>query len=328
MNIPAAPAEGADAAAVVPADVFSAVFRSTLLQFETPDGLRGRVMSIFMLAATLLVGLTSYVTRDQDREWWARSGGLLLAVSAGWVIFAGVVLYGPLAIEWLNGRMHADPTAALGVLTGVLGWIAAHLGSSSGTPSGRRKDEPSGTPGRRKSVLKEWGAALLSPAFVLLLAVLMSMLNMKLKGVWSAFFPAHGNWPLLDTALPALWLALGYGVVCMAASFFINVNTFSLHSMYRERLIRAYLGASNENRSPHWFTGFDENDNLPMCGPAQLIVRPSGSARRRSDASSRSNPAKSSDWAPSDRARSGVGWTSMSNPSAPAASAARAIGGT
>jgi ENTS family enterobactin (siderophore) exporter len=32
--------------------VFSAVFRSTLVQLETPDGLRGRVMSIHGLVVT------------------------------------------------------------------------------------------------------------------------------------------------------------------------------------------------------------------------------------------------------------------------------------
>ena len=34
------------------ADVFSAVFRSTLVQLETPDPLRGRVMSIHTLVVT------------------------------------------------------------------------------------------------------------------------------------------------------------------------------------------------------------------------------------------------------------------------------------
>ncbi len=63
-------------------------------------------------------------------------------------------------------------------------------------------------------------------------------------------------------------------------------------------------------------------------GPRYPIVRPSGSAIRRSEASRRSNPAKSSDCAPSESARSGWGWTSISRPSAPAASAASAIGGT
>jgi hypothetical protein len=53
-------------------------------------------------------------------------------------------------------------------------------------------------------------------------------------------------------------LALG---VLMA--FFININKFSLHSMYRDRLIRAYLGAARK-RYPNRFTGFDEEDNIRM----------------------------------------------------------------
>jgi hypothetical protein len=44
----------------------------------------------------------------------------------------------------------------------------------------------------------------------------------------------------------------------------INANKFSLHGMYRERLIRAYLGASNSDRKENPFTGFDENDNIKM----------------------------------------------------------------
>ena len=37
---------------------------------------------------------------------------------------------------------------------------------------------------------------------------------------------------------------------------FVNINTFSLHGMYRDRLIRAYLGASNAARRASPFTGF------------------------------------------------------------------------
>jgi hypothetical protein len=44
----------------------------------------------------------------------------------------------------------------------------------------------------------------------------------------------------------------------------IGVNTFSLHNMYGNRLVRAYLGATNFKRKPNWFTGFDSGDNLAM----------------------------------------------------------------
>ena len=47
-------------------------------------------------------------------------------------------------------------------------------------------------------------------------------------------------------------------------SHWINVNRFSLHSVYRNRLIRAYLGASNPRREPNPFTGFDPRDNLRL----------------------------------------------------------------
>ncbi|MEP6903736.1 MAG: hypothetical protein ABJA66_18580, partial [Actinomycetota bacterium] len=50
--------------------------------------------------------------------------------------------------------------------------------------------------------------------------------------------------------------------------FFININKFSFHSIYRERLIRAYLGASRTKKrlfTANSFTGLDsENDNVEM----------------------------------------------------------------
>src|SRR6185295_9910671 len=45
---------------------------------------------------------------------------------------------------------------------------------------------------------------------------------------------------------------------------FVNVNRFSLQAMYRNRLVRAYLGASNPRRQPNLFTGFDPDDNLRL----------------------------------------------------------------
>ena len=45
---------------------------------------------------------------------------------------------------------------------------------------------------------------------------------------------------------------------------YININTFSLHGMYRNRLIRAYLGASNDRHRVNKFTGFAQSDNLQM----------------------------------------------------------------
>ena len=59
-------------------------------------------------------------------------------------------------------------------------------------------------------------------------------------------------------------LAGGFLLLSLFSSRYINTNLFSLNSMYRNRLIRAYLGASNPKRNASLFTGFAENDNLRM----------------------------------------------------------------
>ena len=60
---------------------------------------------------------------------------------------------------------------------------------------------------------------------------------------------------LADNAL--LFAALALGVFI---NWVININIFSLHGMYRMRLMRAFLGASNVFRKPNPFTNFDPKD--------------------------------------------------------------------
>jgi len=63
---------------------------------------------------------------------------------------------------------------------------------------------------------------------------------------------------------------LGVAVVGFGLSFCIGVNKFSMHALYRNRLIRAYLGASRLFRDPDLFTGFDENDkSIPAPAPSE-----------------------------------------------------------
>ena len=55
-------------------------------------------------------------------------------------------------------------------------------------------------------------------------------------------------------------------LACLAFSWtmakFIDINKFSLQAMYRSRLIRAYLGASNGKPEINRFIGFDRTDNF------------------------------------------------------------------
>jgi Patatin-like phospholipase len=67
-----------------------------------------------------------------------------------------------------------------------------------------------------------------------------------------------------QTSVAEVAVILIVAFVAWLLSFFIGANRFSMHSLYRNRLIRAYLGASRYNRDPDRFTGFDEHDNLQM----------------------------------------------------------------
>jgi hypothetical protein len=51
-------------------------------------------------------------------------------------------------------------------------------------------------------------------------------------------------------------------IVGRGASHFVNINRFSLHALYRNRLTRGYLGGSNATRDPDPFSGFDFDDDV------------------------------------------------------------------
>ena len=76
---------------------------------------------------------------------------------------------------------------------------------------------------------------------------------------FNAAIAAEGRAPL-DRAEDLQWLFIGLVVILIVAFFAwrgVNINRFSAHSVYRNRLIRGFLGASNPKRAPNPFTGFD-----------------------------------------------------------------------
>jgi hypothetical protein len=77
--------------------------------------------------------------------------------------------------------------------------------------------------------------------------------------------------------LVSVW-TLGMVLLGFIASRLIDLNKFSLHGTYRNRLVRAYLGASR-TRDPNPFTGFDPEDNLPIKNLRDLLTQPKARAK-------------------------------------------------
>lgn len=210
-----------------------------------------------VLGAAIFSGFTSRILQDIDREWLSRAAAHLLLVMVAWTGLGFVGMLIPGFLHHLAGSVKAS----LGAAGGIAGWLTAMFGHSSGTSAT--------TPSKDTlSKVKEFAAKLALPFFVVSLMVALAIFN-NWALVTSGAIPGHWtNFPRVAEATP-LHVALGLQIVLLLISViagrYININRFSLHAMYRFRLIRAYLAASNPDRHPDGFTGFDEGDNVPMA---------------------------------------------------------------
>ena len=228
-------------------------------------------LAIYYLATAFFIGLASKNTNDEDREWWARSGAWILMVTTGWLILGGLVIYGP---HLLSGLW----TSVVGAGGIASGWLGSLVGASSKTASGHTSPgkSESGSDGKGKEGSAEtaepgwllhYGGKLAPVVFLLCLLLAVSKLaNLIVTLKMEPFLrqiPELTGWldPSVASVLALMAVLL---LVAIIMSRYVNINTFSLHAMYRSRLIRAYLGASNTQREPNPFTGFDPQDNLPM----------------------------------------------------------------
>ena len=222
------------------------------------------LLLVVMLMNQLYIGFMSRDWRkmdDAEREWAARFNAWLLISALGWVAWSSLVLLAPLFLDRI-------PWESLVATTGISGLLTAQLGSSAQT--GPRAAGAKGAD-KAKSIIAGAGLSLAAPLFVVSFVLLISWLD-------ALAIAKLSTWPVDQAASSVIQLArLGslkmtgaLGILFFAAAMLIarhiDSNKFSLHAMYRMRLIRAYLGASRRprERTPDPFTGFDENDNMPM----------------------------------------------------------------
>lgn len=80
------------------------------------------------------------------------------------------------------------------------------------------------------------------------------------------------------TAAPVLAFVVAAAIAyLLSLRIDIDAHEFSMHYFYKNRLVRCYLGASAQNRTPNAFTGFDRNDDVRLATFANLT--PDGEPR-------------------------------------------------
>jgi hypothetical protein len=232
--------------------------------------------------------LLSNIEQEEEREWWARAAGLLFACMLMWIGFLGVAFYADDVLRFI----HVTALGAVGISLGS-GYLGSLAGLSAATASGlkRVKVEQLSKTQRwlsRHNLFAPVAAGIALVCITFALADLTTWLRSHLarprgsvpsvdfmashtNGWLHVFFSTMANWiatgsqqvqVLKADFVATLMIFGGVGAVALLGNLFINVNTFSLHGMYRMRLTRAYLGASNFARHPDTFTKFDSNDNL------------------------------------------------------------------
>lgn len=212
-------------------------------------------LASLVLAGFLYVGITSRRRSDEEREWSSRYSAWILIIALSWLSFSGIVV----TSEVILSSMHHWAMPA-GIIGGASGWLAALLGKSSKTSAGKKG---STVPVGFTALLSHYSLPVLALVSVVLILMTLAAIDKKFLDLlpeWSARFG-------LPTApANAAALALTLLLVGSLASRLIDVNKFSLHAMYRARLIRTYLGASRSagTRKPNPFTGFDPTDNINM----------------------------------------------------------------
>lgn len=202
------------------------------------------VIGAHVLQSTIYVGLRS--TRqyaDLDREWLAQLNSDKLVPALLWAALAAATLLLPLYVSSVWATV-----AAL-----VSGPGGAWLGSSARSLFGS-KTPPGSIVAWLTGVLVETA---ITAATLVFLALLLMALAEAATGL--AAYAVGGE----ALALMAI-LVLSAGTAYVLGAR-VNVNRFSLHGVYRNRLVRAFLGTARlTGRNPEPYTKFDPTDNLRM----------------------------------------------------------------
>ncbi|AWN41828.1 hypothetical protein [Methylobacterium durans] len=193
---------------------------------------------------------------DLDREWLARLNGTKLIVVLG-LCLAGIVVVigGSHLSDWGGSAIAA--LAGGGVASGGL---VAWIGRSAMTAFTARGEaqKPRLVP---LSVLTNAGIIVFGTALLVLIGHATAV---AIGWAASRFSPAPTM--IAITAASVAFVIAAAGLAWLLSGL-INLNRFSMHAVYRSRLIRGFLGSARRSgaKHPDRFTGFDPLDNLRVA---------------------------------------------------------------
>ncbi|MGA7795160.1 MAG: patatin-like phospholipase family protein [Candidatus Acidiferrales bacterium] len=208
---------------------------------------------VFSLTVVAHIGFMGREFPDEKREWLARLGGLLLLAALVWTGLFGMAIYGPLLV--MRAGVWSGSAAGVAWMASTISGILAGKSSSTGKKSTNWK----------LSIITTIAPYVFVVGLLLLLSfgVYVALAEIQAVPLARVLSPAH-YWDLqcrnLDWKL-FIWLCVTF-LGALSLSSRVDINEFSMHMLYRNRLTRCYLGASHCGRGPQPFTGFDPEDDV------------------------------------------------------------------
>ncbi len=223
------------------------------------------VVVALLLAGTLHTGLAKFALTFEVHEWWARLGGWLMLWSLSWSALFGVALFAPWVVEKVEGYLWAKGALILAWLVhsgygALLGW-SKKTGGKSLDDLGGKSSWVREVVARAAPFVFAAGLLVLVACGVHALAAMERIPGSSMTDYWEIAETFRSTW---------LWGAL---LLLLAFSIFlswrVDINRFSMNLLYRNRIVRCYLGASNPHRQEQPFTGFDPADDVQLKTFAQ-----------------------------------------------------------
>jgi GNAT superfamily N-acetyltransferase len=291
------------------ADIARAALESSALVTLGPP----IALLVFVLGTILQVGLMGSYMDEEEREWWGSLNGYVLRSAVVWLLVCGVALFSVPLLLLTSRAVRAALGAAW--LTTALGGVFAARSPSTGSGSPRSN--------RALDALARVAPFVFVLGLGVLLSALLSVLidhapsedvaryytgmsrtpaqvqeetpvQLRLWSYWAGIFNSTGETDrtegLMNAEKSRTYLLIRFGIffivfigLALFLSWCVGVNTFSLHWIYGNRLVRCYLGASRPKeeertdqlqgmpanvggpeRRPNPITGFDPLDDLDL----------------------------------------------------------------
>ena len=218
------------------------------------------ILEVISIIVVVRMAFMGRIFPDERREWWGRMGALVHRFMLVWILVSAAVLLLHYSYPFIISHISWGGLYTLaGGWSAIIGY-AVKLAFNPETSG----DKPVKGSLSFAELFIRFAPYIFGLGFLVLGSHILYHITIGEKNILD-----ERNKMLINATLAVL-----LGGVTLFVSWRIGVNEFSLHLLYRNRLVRAYLGATRgrteREKTFNSFTGFDRLDDLKLVS---LIVK-------------------------------------------------------